>query len=196
MVRSFLLVPVSLVVGALISGCAREVTFDLTFRNGTTDVLYLAAGEGSGVIVDVEAQVGDGWVPVAPSLGLLCAPRCGSAGAVECVEPVADLPVVHALRPVQGVMRHLAGEWWYLDEDAGCVRPAPMQADLRAWICWDNEALDATTGEPLPEPRYSGVLGRVGGAELPEPVCAALPFDLRQARAKSLVFPNEAVPAR
>lgn len=194
--RSFPLFPVCLAFGALLSGCVREVTFDLMFRNGTSDVLYLAAWEGSGVIVDVEAQAGDDWVPIVPSLGLLCAPRCGGPGVIECVEPVADLPVVHALWPVQGVMRQLSGEWWYLDEDAGCARPAPMEGDLRAWICWDNEALDATTGEPLPEPRDSGVLGRAGGAELPEPVCAVLPFDLRQARAKSFVFPNEAVPAR
>ncbi|MCO4771853.1 MAG: hypothetical protein KDA24_17610 [Deltaproteobacteria bacterium] len=185
--RCLLLVALSIVV----SGCPSVEEFDLTFRNGTRAVAYMEAGDSAGVAVRIDALVDDQWLFVSPWLESLCVERCAAPGQVACAEGAADLPVAHVLMRTQGVTRHLEGEWWYVDPQRGCAKEAVMTWDLRATVCWDDIAVDASSGELLPEPTSSGVIGGVAGVELPDPVCIALPFDLRQARAKTLVFPAD-----
>jgi hypothetical protein len=162
---------------------------DLTFLNRSGRVLYLEAGDATGVTVRIEAVVDDRWVRLHPTLEELCLPRCDGVRASECVAPDPERPVVHALRPGSTVTRHLEGQWWYADWDHDCVRAAPMRADLRAGICHDSAAIDDATSQAFPEPTSSGVLGTQAGAHLPSPDCDTFPFNLRQATASTLSVP-------
>lgn len=160
---------------------------DLTLRNVGGDVLFIEAGDSSGVRIDLEVQVDDSWVPISDSLGALCTARCSARGEVPgevpCAQAEAEQKVVYALQSLNSVTRHLEAEWWMVDPERDCAKPAPMKAELQAIVCHDNEAIDSTTGSPLPEPNGSGLMGSTGGVHLAEPFCEALPFDLLQASA-------------
>jgi hypothetical protein len=177
--------PTSSVVLAalLLPGCVMVEEMDLTLRNVGGDVLFLEAGASSGVRIDLEVQVDDRWVPISDSLAALCTARCSVPGEVQCAQSEAEQPVVYALQSLNLVTRHLAAEWWMIDPERDCAKPAPMRGELQAIVCHDNEAMDSTTGSPLLEPNSSGLLGLTGGARLAEPFCEALSFDLRQSSA-------------
>ena len=176
-------------VTCVLAGCVSSQEMDLTFLNSSGRMLYLEAGLNGGVHVQLEVLMDERWVPIERSLGLMCVAPCGG-GAAECAPVVPDLPVVHGLRPNSSVTRHLEGDWWYLDEAADCARPAPMKKDLQAVVCFDDVAIDESTGQPFEEPPSSGVLGTEGGAHLRGPECEGFGFHLRQATASTLLVPG------
>jgi hypothetical protein len=184
--RLFSPLPSLLLSALLLAGCPVEEEIDLTFRNVGGDTLFLEAGASSGVRLALEVQVGDAWVPISESLSTLCTARCGVQGLVQCAEAESEQMVVYALQSLNLVTRHVEGEWWMVDPERGCAKPAPMRSQLQAIVCHDDEAVDSTTGLPLPVPNSSGLLGAMGGAHLVDPLCEALPFDLRQASASRL----------
>jgi len=159
---------------------------DLTFRNGTTRVLYLGAHGGEGVRVTIEAEIDGVWNPIAATLEELCVPACGSSVEPDCAPP-PEPDVVYALWPAEGVTRHLEGEWWRLAPGGDCAREAPIRADLRATVCWDDRAVETSTGQTLEEPASSGIVGEETGASLALPQCDSFPFDNRQAFASGFL---------
>jgi len=165
----------------LAAGCSAP-PFEITVTNTGDVATYVSAGEGSGLLLLVEEEIGGTWRPLASSKAALCAPQCGLPGAVVCAASAAELNVAHALLPGDSASRAYDTTWWWLDPAGACIRSTALTGPARATVCHGAAAQDAD-GVALDEPASSGVVGAGGGADVVDPVCEALPFDLSEGTA-------------
>ncbi|MCP4870329.1 MAG: hypothetical protein GY898_16620 [Proteobacteria bacterium] len=164
-------------VAVALAGCTAPA-FEIIVSNTGEETTYVEAGEGSGMTLRIEEEIDGSWRSLASSRSALCAPRCGAPGAVVCAAMAAELNVVHALLPGDSASRTYDSEWWWLDPSANCIRQTALAGPARATVCHGPEA-EFSNLAPWEEPVVSGPIGASeGGADVIDPVCEALSFDL------------------
>ena len=161
---------------ALLSGCINAQPFDLTITNDGDGPTFLAAGEGSGVLVGVQEQIGSQWFFLSSSLEGMCSPQCGQLGPTVCAGRAAELSAVYGLMPGDSVTKSFDGEFWYYDEVGSCARQAPLTGALRATICHGTSAQNEATGEIVDQVDQSGLLDANSGATVLAANCDDLDF--------------------
>lgn len=165
-----------LILIAFLTGCVSAQPFDLTITNAGDEPTFLAAGEGSGVLVGVQEQIGSEWFGLASSLAAMCSPQCGQLGSVVCADMAAELSTVHGLMPGESVSKSFDGEFWYYDTLNGCARQAPLTGALQATVCHGTSAQNEGTGEIVDDIDQSGLLNAPSGATVLDAECDALGF--------------------
>ncbi len=162
-----------------LTACADPQPFDVTITNTGATTTYLNAGEGSGVLMALEQEIGGEWRSLSPSLAFMCMERCGVPGQIVCADVAAELLVAHALLPGDSTVRSFDGEWWY-ETDASCAKRADLTGPMRATLWHDDEVVDQN-GDPVDEPGTSGPVGDAGNeVMLSEAVAEEFEFDLTE----------------
>lgn len=161
----------------LLNGCVAAQPFELTVTNDGDGHTFLAAGEGSGVLVGISEEMNGVDVPLITSLAFLCMEQCGVPGQVVCADVAAQLAVVQALMPGDSVSKSFDGEFWYRDDLMNCARQAPLTGALSANLCHGTSYTDANTGEVVDTATESGIVGGNGGASV-NGDCELFPFTL------------------
>lgn len=174
--------PLALALALLaLGGCAQAPDFNLVIENVGTETTWLRAGEGSGVLVQIEQEVKGEWVTLVPSLAWLCTEQCGVPGAITCADVAAELSDAWALLPGdQAVREYTDKEFWYVDPVLNCAQKSSLQGGLRATVCHGPEAVDSNTSETIEEPDESGPTGGGGGAEVVDAECTTVALDLQE----------------
>ncbi len=168
--------PLALLTALLLAGCpAAAPVFDVTVTNTTAEVSFLTAGEGSGILMRFEEEIGGTWTGLAMSRAAMCSPVCGSPGPVVCADVAAELRGVWALLAGESETRTFEREWWYQDPSASCIRQTPLAGTVRVEVCHGPTASDEN-GDPIDEPAASGFLSGGGGADVDDPTCAWTEF--------------------
>ena len=167
----------SLLASLTMTACVDPPPFDITIINSGAVTTYLNAGEGSGVLVGLQQEIGGQWRPLASSLANMCMERCGVPGQVVCADVAAELLISHALLPGDSTTKSFDGERWY-ETDMGCAKRADLAGPLRATVWHDDEIVDMN-GDPVAEPSASGPVGDSGSeVMLSEAVAGEFDFDL------------------
>ncbi len=159
----------------LLPGCVTAPAFDVTVTNAGAEATFLTAGEGTGISMRFEEQIGDAWVGLGSSRAAFCQAVCGQPGPVVCADVAAELRGVWALLPGSSETRTFESDWWYRDEAAGCIRGTALVGPTRVEVCFGPAASD-DDGQPLDPPTADGFLGAGGGASVDEPACVWTEF--------------------
>ncbi len=166
----------------LATSCAAPVPLEeIMVLNVGSEVSFLRAFDGSGILVGLQEEIDGEMVALTPSLSSLCTQKCSAPpgpSVVACADAAPDLLVAHALLPGESVSRSFDEEFWYRSETRGCAKRAPLTGALAVRLCHDDAVVDAN-GEPLAEPTESGPMGSATEEVLlNEANCEVFPVEL------------------
>ncbi len=165
----------------LFAGCTPAQPFDLVITNGGDAPTFLSAGEGSGVLVGIQEEIGSTWFSLSSSLEGMCVAECGQLpGPIVCADMAAELTAVYGLLPGESVTKSFDGELWYYDTLNRCARPAPLTGALRAGVCHGTSAMNDYSGETIDDIDQSGLLDASSGGTVLNAECDEFDFTVSE----------------
>lgn len=165
-----------------LASCAdATLPFEVVVTNVGTEVSYINATEGSGILMGVQEEIDGEALSLSTSLAFMCAPKCSDPpgfGSIACADMAPDLLVTHALLPGDSASKSFDGEFWYFSEARGCVKRAPLTGPMSVRLCHDDTIVDFN-GDLVDEATNSGPVGS-GGFEvmLEEANCELFPVEI------------------